>query len=203
MAEQYPFGTPKPNSSMSFRSPEEVKFFFSWLNEATGGSNDVPGMLDINPDGTWYLIEYFMGGTGRFVERTLDTGRKIVSDSKENPIDLEFNDVPFMRIVYGEPSKYYDMQNFKEREVKIKQLAAEYKNNRIPNAPERYKGVSSLNNLLKSANKQLKAVRAEKRNARTIRDYAERVSKLQALQERERKIIMIFNKRYEEIRGKD
>jgi hypothetical protein len=30
-AEQYPFGTPKPNSSMSFRSPEEIKQFFSWL----------------------------------------------------------------------------------------------------------------------------------------------------------------------------
>jgi len=202
-AEQYPFGTPKPNSSMSFRSPEEMKQFFSWLNEATGGSENVPGVIDINPDGGWYIFEYFLGGTGKFVTRSIETGRKIVADREESPIDLDFNDIPFMRIVYGEPSKYYDMQLYKDREVEIKQLTAEFKDNRIPNAGDRYKNVSPLNDMLKSINKRLKAVRAQKKSAKKLSGYSERVSKIQLLQEEERKLVMMFNKRYEELRGQN
>lgn len=202
-AEQYPFGTPKPNSSMSFRSPEEIKQFFSWLNEATGGSEDVPGIIDINPDGGWYIFEYFLGGTGRFVTRSIETGRKIVADRTENPIDLDFNDIPFARIVYGEPSKYYDMQLFKDREVEIKQLVAEYKENRIPDAGDRYKGIGQLNEDLKKINKALKLVRAEKRAAKKIKNYGERVSEIQRLMEKERKLVMMFNQRYEQFRGED
>jgi len=202
-AEQYPFGTPKPNSSMSFRSPEEIKQFFSWMNEATGGSEDVPGIIDINPDGGWYIFEYFLGGTGRFVTRSIETGRKIVADRTENPIDLDFNDIPFARIVYGEPSKYYDMQLFKDREVEIKQLVAEYKENRIPDAGDRYKGIGQLNEDLKKINKALKAVRAEKRAAKKITNYGERVSTLQRLMDKERKLVMMFNQRYEQFRGQD
>ena len=202
-AEQYPFGTPKPNSSMSFRSPEEIKQFFSWMNEATGGSEDVPGIIDINPDGGWYIFEYFLGGTGKFVTRSIETGRKIVADRAENPIDLDFNDIPFARIVYGEPSKYYDMQLFKEREVEVKQLVAEYKENRIPDAGDRYKGIGQLNEDLKKINKALKAVRSEKRAAKKISAYGERVSTLQKLMDRERRLVMMFNQRYEQFRGEN
>jgi len=202
-AEQYPFGTPKPNSSMSFRSPEEIKQFFSWMNEATGGSEDVPGIIDINPDGGWYIFEYFLGGTGKFVTRSIETGRKIVADRAENPIDLDFNDIPFARIVYGEPSKYYDMQLFKEREVEVKQLVAEYKENRIPDAGDRYKGIGQLNEDLKKINKALRAVRSEKRAAKKISAYGERVSTLQKLMDRERRLVMMFNQRYEQFRGKN
>jgi len=202
-AEQYPFGTPKPNSSMSFRSPEEIKRFFSWVNEATGGSEDVPGVIDVNPDGGWYIFEYFLGGTGRFVTRSIETGRKIVADRPENPIDLDFNDIPFARIVYGEPSKYYDMQKFKDHEVEVKQLVSEYKNNRISNAGDRYNGIFQLESELKKVNKALKAVRAEKRRVKKIRGYGERVSKIQALMDRERKLVMIFNEKYERLRGQD
>ena len=57
--------------------------------------------------------------------------------------------------------------------------------------------------MLKSINKQLKVVRAEKRQAKNIKNYSERVSKIQQLQEKERKLVMMFNKQYEELRGED
>ena len=202
-AEQYPFGTPKPNSSMSFRSPEELKQFFSYMNEVTGGSENVPGYIDVNPDGSWYIFEYFLGGTGRFVTRSFETGRKIASDSVEDPISLDFNDIPFARIVYGEPSKFYDMQMFKDREVKVKQLSSEFKNNRIPEAGDRYKNIYPLNEALKEINKSLRGLRKKKREAKKIKDYAERVSAIQNLQEKERVLVMRFNKLYEDLRGKD
>lgn len=202
-AEQYPFGTPKPNSSMSFRSPEEVKQFFSWMNEATGGSEDVPSpVFDVNPDGAWYIIEYYLGGIGKFVERSIGTTRKIISDTEETPVDLDFNDIPMMRILYGEPSKYYDFQKFKDREVEIKQLVKEFKDNRMENPGNRYKGIGSLEKDLKTINKSLKEIRSLKKQVRKIKDYGERISKTQQLMERERKIIMMFNKSYDAKRSK-
>ena len=67
--EQLPYGTPKPESSMSFRSPESVKDFFAWLNTLEafgepGGSEEVTGALDFNPDKLWYMVNYFFGGSG-------------------------------------------------------------------------------------------------------------------------------------------
>ena len=126
-----------------------------------------------------------------------------MADRSENPIDLDFNDIPFMRILYGEPSKYYDMQKFKDSEVEIKQLAKEYKDNRIPNAGDRYQGVNTLNEYLKKINKSLKVIRAQKRAAKKISNYGERVSRVQELMDQERKLVMMFNKKYEEIRGKN
>ena len=200
-AEQYPFGTPKPNSSMSFRSPEEIKQFFSWMNEATGGSSVVPGTLDINPDGYWYILEYYMGGIGKFIDRSIETTRKVASATEETPIDLDFNDVPMARIIYGEPSKYYDFQKYKDREVEIKQLIKEYKEERKPNSGDRYKAIGTLEAYLKNTNKALKLIRAAKRKARQEPDYATRVSRVQELMEKERKLVMKFNQQYNKLRG--
>ena len=200
-AEQYPFGTPKPNSSMSFRSPEEIKQFFSWMNEATGGSSVVPGTLDINPDGYWYILEYYMGGIGKFIDRSIETTRKVASATEETPIDLDFNDVPMARIIYGEPSKYYDFQKFKDREVEIKQLIKEYKEERKPNSGDRYKAIGTLEAYLKNTNKALKLIREAKRKARQEPDYATRVSRVQELMEKERKLVMRFNQQYNKLRG--
>ena len=188
---------------MSFRSPEEVKQFFSWMNEATGGSEDVPSpVFDVNPDGAWYIVEYYLGGIGKFVERSIGTTRKIISDTEETPVDLDFNDIPMMRILYGEPSKYYDFQKFKDREVEIKQLIEEFKDNRKENPGNRYKGIGSLEKDLKKINKALKEIRSLKKETKKIKDYGERISKTQELMERERKIIMMFNKSYDAKRSK-
>ena len=51
-------------------------------------------------------------------------------------------------------------------------------------------------------NKSLKEIRSLKKQARKIKDYGERISKTQQLMERERKIIMMFNKSYDAKRSK-
>ena len=87
--------------------------------------------------------------------------------------------------------------------LRLRQLTAEYKENKIPDAGDRYRYIGPLSDMLKSINKQLKVVRAEKRQAKNIKNYSERVSKIQQLQEKERKLVMMFNKQYEELRGED
>lgn len=189
-----------PESSMSFRSPESVKSFFSWLNDATGGSQDVPGAVDVNPDKLWYTIEYFMGGPGLFIERTTKTVRRLnASVINKEDVDIGFNDVPMLRIIYGEPSKYYDMEKYSDRKNLLKGLKAEMKRTRDFDNP-RYQGVKRLDSVIKLTERNLKKIRKQRKEARNIKDFGKRTAEVQRLMDLERKEIMRFNKLYSELR---
>ena len=200
-AEQLPFGTKRPESTMSFRSPESVKSFFTWMNEATGGSDRVSGSIDINPDRMWYVFEYFIGGAGNFVSRTGKTIKSVGGKFKDSDYDISVNDIPFLRIMYGEQSRYYDHGKYRDNETKIKQLHLERKDTRDWNNP-RYEGVLELNNKLKITEKKLKKLREDRRKAREIKDWTRRSVEVQKIMDQERVIIMEFNKRYNELREK-
>ena len=198
--ENLPYGLQQPESSMSFRSPESVQQFFRWMNEATGGSVEVKGDLDFNPDKMWYLFEYFIGGAGKFVTRSGEVARGLAAKAEDNDFKIEANDVPFARILYGEPSKYMDMEDYRSRRQEIMQLYKELNNNPRADKPERYIGVRKLNNIIKKLDKNLQALRAAKRRALDIDDYTQRMIRIQEIQDKERKVVMQFNKYYEQIR---
>ena len=203
-AEQSTYGVVKPESSMSFKSPKAVESFFEWLNEATGGSKEKSGLIDINPDKVWHILDYFGGGAVQFGVRTVQTGVKAYEKIKDPDVPMEFNDVPLMRKLYGEPSKYYDFQKYKEREEEITQLYRELKDPEIRKKqfekdPDRYKNVGRLYEGIKVINKRLKAIRKAKREAKDIKDYAERMIRIEELMQLERTEIMRFNKLYDEI----
>ena len=203
-AEQSPFGAPKPESELSFRSPEGVQRFFRWMNEATGGSEEVSGSLDFNPDKLYYLFEYAIGGVGRDITRGAETARKLSAKTKDASIDVEFNDIAMMRALYGEPSKYYDFELYADRRDQIVQLSREYKKLTIKQRKakgDRYDGLRKLDRELKKAERELKKIRAERREARKEKDYTKRTSKLQRLFEEERKVLMEFNRIYSNVKG--
>ena len=202
-SENLPFGVQKPESSMSFRSPESVQQFFRWMNEATGGSVEVKGDLDFNPDKMWYMFEYFIGGAGKFVTRSGEAARKLAAKAEDNDLRIEANDIPFARILYGEPSKYMDREDYARRKTEIQSLYKEVRNNPRRDKPQRYTGVAQLNEALKSYEKMLQAIRKAKRAALNIEDYTERMKRIQELQDKERKVVMQFNKQYEALRGQD
>ena len=201
VSEQLPFGTPKPESYMSFRSPDSVKQFFAWMNDATGGTPHRSGKLDFNPDGLWYMFEYYLGGAGQFVTRTGETAVKIghkLTDGED--LKLSYNDIPFMRKMYGESSKYYDYQLFDKNADEIEISVKELKDPDLTLDHSKYRGVIALNNLRKGSNKQLKNLRAAKREAKNIPGYSERNLRIQELMDKERKILMNFNLQYEKLR---
>ena len=201
VSEQLPFGTPKPGSYMSFRSPDSVKQFFTWMNDATGGTPHRSGKLDFNPDGLWYMFEYFLGGAGQFVTRTGETAVKIghkLTDGED--LKLSYNDIPMMRKMYGESSKYYDYELFDKNADEVEISIKEIKDPELKVDLSKYRGVVSLNNMRKAVNKQLKALRSAKREAKKIPGYSERNIRIQELMDKERKIIMRFNKQYETLR---
>lgn len=198
-AEQLPFGTKRPESSMSFRSPEAVKSWFTWLNEVTGGSDRVSGGIDMNPDRMWYVFEYFIGGAGNFVNRTGKTIRSVQGKFKDSDYDIAANDIPFVRIMYGEQSRYYDHGKYRDNETKVRQLFLERKDTRDWDNP-RYEGIVKLDNKLKASEKKLKVLREQRRKARQIKDWTRRSIEVQRIMDEERRIIMEFNKMYNELR---
>ena len=64
----------------------------------------------------------------------------------------------------------------------------------------RYNGIIELDRILKHSEKQLKALRDQRRKARQIKDWTRRSIEVQRIMDEERKIIMKFNKRYDELR---
>lgn len=198
--ENLPFGVQRPESELSFRSPEAVKDFFKWMNEATGGSEYKSGGLDFNPDKLWYMFEYYIGSAGQFVNRSVAVPKKIISKfSSGEDIKIDANEIPLARILYGEPSKYYDFELFNENKQELKSYVKEIKESGQYD-PERHKGITrGMDNYLNKVDKMLRQLRAAKREASKL-PYAQRTARIQELREKERKIIMEFNKRYEQAR---
>jgi hypothetical protein len=200
---QFPIGAPKPEAEMSFRSPEGVRKFFQWMNEATGGSEFVPGKADFNPDKFWYGFEYYIGGAGQFVTRTLGTGRDVYEMIKEGEkVPMKANDFPFLRKLYGEFSKYYDSDVYVENANLVSQLYKERKEADNKN-DKRYRGIMNLESARKRTEKQIKRLRELRKEARDIENYVDRQNRIYELYEKERSLLMQFNKQFEQLRGQN
>lgn len=201
--EQFPVGAPKPQAEMSYRSPEGIRSFFQWMNEATGGSEQVPGSVDFNPDKFWYGFEYYIGGAGQFITRSLGTGKDLFETIKEGEkVPMKANDFPFLRKLYGEASKYYDSDTYTDNANLVSQLYKERKEAEDKN-DKRYKGVMELESARKSTEKKIKRLRKLRKEARDIKNYVEKQNRIYELYEKERSLLMQFNKQYEQLRGKD
>jgi hypothetical protein len=201
--EQFPVGAPKPQAEMSYRSPEGVRSFFQWMNEATGGSEQVPGSADFNPDKFWYGFEYYIGGAGQFITRSLGTGKDLFETIKEGKkVPMKANDFPFLRKLYGEASKYYDSDTYTDNANLVSQLYKERKEAEDKN-DKRYKGVMKLESARKATEKKIKRLRKLRKEARDIKNYVEKQNRIYELYEKERSLLMQFNKQYEQLRGKD
>lgn len=202
--ENLPFGVQRPESELSFRSPEGVQDFFKWMNEATGGSEYKAGGMDFNPDKFWYMFEYYIGGAGQFVNRSLFKFPKQVQAKlfSDEDIQIQAGDVPLARILYGQPSKYFDMEKFKENEQEFKALYKEAKESPRRDDLKRYRGITtSMNVVLNKVKKQMKLLRQAQYEARKIEDYSQRTARIQELKNKERSLIMQWNKYYEQARN--
>lgn len=171
------------------------------MNEATGGSEYKSGGLDFNPDKFWYMFEYYIGGAGQFVNRSLFKFPKQLKAKLfyDQDIQIQAGDVPLARILYGQPNKYFDMEKFKDNQQEFESLYKELKEGYTFDK-ERHKGIgSSTSKILRSTLKELKFLRSKKKDLRDL-PYDERLLRTQKIRDRERQLIMRFNKYYEQAR---
>ncbi|MDV6318823.1 LPD38 domain-containing protein [Chromohalobacter sp. HP20-39] len=118
--EDFPFGTPTPDSSRAFRStPEAYKDFAQFLN-SWGGSEYRTGNIDINPDVMQHIVNYYGGGAWGFVEKSADFAKRAITGE-----EVDRYRVPFAGRFMGDVSPYPDQNLFYERMDELGQRANE------------------------------------------------------------------------------
>lgn len=85
---------PSPDSAIGFDgSPEAYISTAEWLNQATGGDQFQPGMVDVSPNTMEYLVGYYFSGTGRLMNRLY---KATLSND-----EVTVNDIPVIRSFIG------------------------------------------------------------------------------------------------------
>lgn len=196
--EQHPFGTPKPEYQMGFKSTSApAKWLTEALNDATGGNEVRPGLLDLNPALFDFAVASIAGGMGKTTLQTLSAPVKIANDE-----ELQAREIPFLNIFlsakpeYQVESKYYDalrsvntakdeLKNYRGNAEMIAQLRAEH-GNEIRLVPLAKATQDKLADLRK---RDLKLDKLDPPNKRELR---------KAIEEKKRAVMARFNKRYRE-----
>ncbi len=197
--ENFPGGTPKPESTLGRRStPEAYKAFANWLNTSTGGSQYRSGALDINPDKMKYWIDYVSGGMGRFAGKTIDAAAKTY-----NGIDIPPQQIPFLGKISGKIMPYADQQAMYDHIDELCQYNAELKS--LSGADRaafrnKYSGQLSMNGIIHQSEIQLKNLRKQRDEVYsdptlTARQQADRV---QMIEQNMKKVVDRFNREYRE-----
>lgn len=195
--ENFPGGTPKPESTLGRRStPEAYKAFADWLNRVSGGSQYRSGALDINPDKMKYWIDYVSGGMGRFTGKTIDAAAKTY-----NGIDIPPQQIPFLGKISGKVMPYADQQAMYDHIDELRQYNAELKS--LSGADRaafrnKYSGQLSMNGITHQSEIQLKNLRKQRDEVYsdptlTARQQADRVL---VIEQNMKKVVDRFNREY-------
>lgn len=197
--ENFPGGTPKPESTLGRRStPEAYKVFADWLNRTSGGSQYRSGAVDINPDIMKYWIDYVSGGMGRFAGKTIDAAAKTY-----NGTDIPSQQIPFLGKISGQVLPYDDQQKMYDRIDELRQYDAELKTLRGADRTaflNKYRGQISMNGIIHQTQSQLKNLRKQRDEiysdpTLSAREQSQRVK---AVELRMKAVTDRFNREYRE-----
>lgn len=197
--ENFPGGTPKPESTLGRRStPEAYKVFADWLNRTSGGSQYRSGAVDINPDIMKYWIDYVSGGMGRFAGKTIDAAAK-----SYNGTDIPSQQIPFLGKISGQVLPYDDQQKMYDRIDELRQYDAELKTLRGADRTaflNKYRGQISMNGIIHQTQSQLKNLRKQRDEiysdpTLSAREQSQRVK---AVELRMKAVTDHFNRAYRE-----
>ncbi|MGF1727084.1 LPD38 domain-containing protein [Photobacterium nomapromontoriensis] len=194
--ENMPFGTQMPASSLGKRSTgDHYKAVAKWLNEQTGGSAFRSGGIDISPDVMKYFVGYFGGAAFRFADVKVPGLIDKVSGG-----DIDDNKVAFLSRISGKVMPYADQSKFYERREELMQIKEEAKvtfGEERPKFMTEYGDKLKLMPLLKSTEKQLKALR-NRRNAIYAMDVPQKDKDLRIknLERDMKRVVDGFNKAY-------
>ncbi len=202
--ENFPFGTPKPESQLGRRStPEGYKAIAEFLNDVSGGSQWRSGYIDINPDVMRYMANYFTGAAGKFVFDKAPNN--LYHLATLTPI--ESREALFWSRVSGKVLPYDDREKFYIHRDEINQTEAEWKGltggDRLRFYRENRRLIS-LRPLVKSSEKQLKALRQQR-----DRIYAmdlprkQQEARMEVIEARMKRVIDRFNREYAKATGGD
>lgn len=141
--EPFPGSIPKANSQMYWTSTSPMfKSTADFLNWATGGTEYVPGMIDISPDVMEYMFDYVLGGVGAFGRRLYDTSTSTIPAALSGDLqEIELNNIPLFRKLYGNVSTRVSMEDYIDKVNHVLTRGEELKSAMKEGNPERIKSV--------------------------------------------------------------
>jgi hypothetical protein len=191
---------PLPDSQKAWdTTPYPYKGLAEGLNLLTGGSVTRSGAVDVSPTTFQYWVDFWLGGTGSFVER----GYNLIEKGIDPHRDIKPQDVPFLRaVVAGTAEKqvsadYYKFAEDAEARKEQMELDAEQGLVDAATGTERvaYGLTGALASSLKSSNSQLRRLRKQRKLAKAQGQADE----VRAIEEEMKKAQADFNKSYIEI----
>ena len=182
------------------RTSEHITAVTRWVNSLTGGTSNVPGAVSMNPEQVQHLIEFLLGGVGRFFDDSADTIGKLIS---EDP-DLRSTDLPVLRTFLPLPSEYSDRMDYYANRTKVRQYAEDYKaaeSRQDQLAVNKRAGfnVSEFRLFDRRIEKDLRKIFDRKKQLESSNvDPVMRIEEMQKLSEAEELLFDTFNKRFRE-----
>ena len=176
------------------------------LNRITGGTENISGGIDISPDTLEHLIDFNIGGAGRFVTNVLDTSIGIARGDKVDAASW-----PGARRLYSQPSPYYDMGIYYDRREHLKQLENELKSLKTMKARDEFREDYPEYRMISKPNKRTGSRLSE--TEKQIKEYNEIIKefrnssrltkkeidlKVEIYQDKINSVMQRFNKKYNE-----
>lgn len=189
-------GDTRPESQRFWQSTPDV---FRWVaekaNEATGGNEIEPGLIDVAPDVYEHLWGYVSGGIGRFFGQVYDAGAKVATGRAD---EIEPENVPWVRSFFGrvdEDSKRSQYYRQREAVQTAKDRLDAYRDAGDPEALrefiERNRTAVNSINAFDAAERNLRKIRKTKRAIDNDKELsrAEKDERLKPLDEAEQRIM--------------
>lgn len=200
-----PFDENQAQSSVSrFSTPEAYKTIVEFLNEATGGKGRVAGAVDLPAESLEYLMNYYVGGAGKFLGKMMDWGKKLGTGE-----EITARDVPLFNKVLGEPNNQNDLGLYYDRLNEISPIERQLRNSSGVERRDLMEKFPVETNprvvaAMKQAKQQLKEANKIKRNLleRDMDDEA-RQERLDKLNERIHNIYLRFNGTYNQVKERE
>ncbi len=171
-------------------------------NEATGGNEFRPGLIDVNPEKLEHVVEFFGGGALRFLTDTVDAVSAATDGGPSQPADKQ----PIVRAFYGKLRDEYQTSRYYENKDKVEAAAFELKgledSGRMEEAAallDEKPWVYGLSAMAEDMEKQKKFIKELERQIRADDSLTdgERRAQLQELRELRGQLVKPFNAAYE------
>ena len=194
--DQLPFGVPKPEYQMGFKSTSApAKAIAEFMNDASGGNEVRPGLINMNPAAFDFAVTSLLGGAGRTYLQMFSLPVKAALGD-----EIQAREVPVVNIFASAKPEYQIERNFIEHLRAVQTVQEELKHYRgdpkqIELIREQHPGelrligqAKMLQNALEHIRKQERLI--EKDKAEGWRDREK------ALEDRKRVFMAGFNRRY-------
>lgn len=197
---QNPFGVPKPEHLMGFKSTSApAKWLAETLNDTTGGNEVRPGFVNVNPAFFDFAVSSILGGAGRTYSQMVSGPIKLSNDE-----DLQAREIPFANIFVGARPEHQTERKYFEAVKAVELAQKELTTFRqkgdaemVREIRESHRGELRLKEAAKTTKDLLERIR--KRDLALDKQDAPNKAQLRKeLEEQKRAAMARFNKRYRE-----